>query len=70
MGERRFLHRDLKLANIFMSEGNAIIADFGFAKKHTYSVFYIKKWSRKGKVQCRQSALHVALGFKKKHLLD
>ena len=44
MGERRFLHRDLKLANIFMSEGNAIIADFGFAKKHTYCVFYIKKW--------------------------
>lgn len=36
MGERRFLHRDLKLANIFMNEGNAIIADFGFAKKHTY----------------------------------
>jgi len=36
MGDKRFLHRDLKLANIFMNEGNAIIADFGFAKKHTY----------------------------------
>ena len=32
MGDKRFLHRDLKLANIFMNEGNAIIADFGFAK--------------------------------------
>jgi len=37
MGDKRFLHRDLKLANIFMNEGNAIIADFGFAKKHTNS---------------------------------
>lgn len=36
MGERKFLHRDLKLANIFMRDGSAIIADFGFAKKHTY----------------------------------
>jgi serine/threonine-protein kinase ULK2 len=34
MGDRRFLHRDLKLANIFMNNGNAIIADFGFAKKN------------------------------------
>lgn len=37
IGERSFLHRDLKLANIFMSNGNALIADFGFAKKNTYS---------------------------------
>ena len=29
-----FLHRDLKLANIFLSQGRAVIADFGFAKKH------------------------------------
>lgn len=34
MAERGFLHRDLKLANIFLSEGRAVIADFGFAKKH------------------------------------
>lgn len=33
MGENKFLHRDLKLANIFMSNGIAKIADFGFAKK-------------------------------------
>lgn len=70
MGEKRFLHRDLKLANIFMSEGNAVIADFGFAKKHTYSVFYIKKRPWEVKVQCWKSALHVARGFEKEHLLD
>lgn len=29
-----FLHRDLKLANIFMKDGIAKIADFGFAKKN------------------------------------
>ena len=33
IGENRFLHRDLKLANIFMNDGVAKIADFGFAKK-------------------------------------
>lgn len=35
MAEKHFLHRDLKLANIFLSDGRAIIADFGFAKKHS-----------------------------------
>jgi serine/threonine protein kinase len=34
IAEKNFLHRDLKLANIFMSSGRAVIADFGFAKKH------------------------------------
>ena len=33
IGEKNFLHRDLKLANIFMNNGKAKIADFGFAKK-------------------------------------
>jgi len=40
MAERNFLHRDLKLANIFLSNGKAVIADFGFAKKHSYIIFY------------------------------
>lgn len=35
MAERCYLHRDLKLANIFLNDGRAIIADFGFAKKHS-----------------------------------
>jgi serine/threonine protein kinase len=30
------VHRDLKLANILIKEGKAIIADFGFAKKNMY----------------------------------
>ena len=34
IGEKGFLHRDLKLANIFLNNGNAKIADFGFAKKN------------------------------------
>mgnify|MGYP003691712261 CR=1 FL=1 len=37
IGENSFLHRDLKLANIFMKNGKAKIADFGFAKKIRYS---------------------------------
>ena len=34
LAEFGYLHRDLKLANIFLREGKAVIADFGFAKKH------------------------------------
>ena len=38
IGENKFLHRDLKLANILMNDkGVAKIADFGFAKKSLYS---------------------------------
>lgn len=34
IAEGGFIHRDMKLANIFMNGGKALIADFGFAKKH------------------------------------
>lgn len=34
IADKNFLHRDLKLANIFLSKGSAKIADFGFAKKN------------------------------------
>lgn len=37
IGEKGFLHRDLKLANIFMNGDKAKIADFGFAKKNKYN---------------------------------
>ena len=40
IGENKFLHRDLKLANIFMNNGIAKIADFGFAKKSQYTLLY------------------------------
>ena len=33
IGQKGFLHRDLKLANVLMNNGQAKIADFGFAKK-------------------------------------
>lgn len=29
----RIIHRDFKVANVFMNDGVAKIADFGFAKK-------------------------------------
>lgn len=34
IADKNYLHRDLKLANIFLSKGSAKIADFGFAKKN------------------------------------
>ena len=33
IGKNGFLHRDLKLANIFIKDGIAKIADFGFKKR-------------------------------------
>jgi serine/threonine-protein kinase ULK/ATG1 len=35
IADKNYLHRDLKLANIFISRGVAKIADFGFAKRNT-----------------------------------
>ena len=29
---KKIIHRDIKAANVFMKEGRAIIADFGFAR--------------------------------------
>ena len=34
IADKNYLHRDLKLANIFVSGGRAKIADFGFAKRN------------------------------------
>lgn len=33
LSDNNIIHRDVKVANIFMSSGVAKIADFGFAKK-------------------------------------
>ena len=49
IAEKGFLHRDLKLANIFLSKGKAIIADFGFAKKHRYIVVAIPEASSRNR---------------------
>ena len=46
MAQRCYLHRDLKLANIFLNDGRAIIADFGFAKKHSYLAYNIEMCSK------------------------
>jgi len=40
MADNKFLHRDMKLANIFINSGMAKIADFGFAKKSQYYCCY------------------------------
>lgn len=33
LAEQRIIHRDIKVANIFLKDGVAKIADFGFAKQ-------------------------------------
>lgn len=36
LGQNNIVHRDLKSANIFLHNGRAKIADFGFAKEIKY----------------------------------
>jgi tousled-like kinase len=38
LAEQNIVHRDIKIANIFLKSGVAKIADFGFAKRTTYPV--------------------------------
>lgn len=33
LSKKNIVHRDIKLANIFLSKGKAKIADFGFAQR-------------------------------------
>ena len=42
LAEKNVIHRDLKVANIFLHNGKAKIADFGFAKFTKYIKTYIK----------------------------
>jgi len=38
LSEQNVIHRDLKVANVFMHNGKAKIADFGFAKFTKYCI--------------------------------
>jgi serine/threonine protein kinase len=48
------VHRDIKLANIFLSKGKAKIADFGFAQRAKYlSIFTLENNSMMVKLEHR-----------------
>ena len=38
MSQKNVIHRDLKVANVFLHNGRAKIADFGFAKFTKYLI--------------------------------
>ena len=40
---KNIVHRDIKLANIFLKDGKAKIADFGFAVHAKYGVYTARK---------------------------
>jgi len=46
LSEKNVIHRDLKVANVFMHNSRAKIADFGFAKFTKYFIIKIDKNSR------------------------
>lgn len=46
LAQKNVIHRDLKVANVFLHNGKAKIADFGFAKFTKYNISYLDKISR------------------------
>lgn len=46
LNDNQVIHRDIKVANIFIHNGRAKIADFGFAKFTRYYRDYIEKNSK------------------------
>jgi NIMA (never in mitosis gene a)-related kinase len=42
----KIIHRDIKSANIFIENGVAKIADFGFAQQSEYFIYYLVKNSK------------------------
>jgi serine/threonine protein kinase len=46
LNENQVIHRDIKVANIFINNGKAKIADFGFAKFTRLYLYYVETNSR------------------------
>lgn len=46
LSDNQIIHRDIKVANIFIHNGRAKIADFGFAKFTRYCLEYVETSSK------------------------
>jgi len=59
LSKKNIVHRDIKLANIFLSKGKAKIADFGFAQRAKYFlILFLENNSMMEKLEHRYVCHH------------